>query len=148
MGISQVNVVNRSRYEHVEEVMTYMSEQLLLDTVTVLLTHQGYATLAQGHEDYAILRKLSPRLYRIYLSKRIPKYYISTVLTHELVHIQQYQLGKLFFLDQEKRKLSYNGDVIDLGLYEYKDRPHEIDAQQKAEYLVIVHKKALKKVLK
>lgn len=62
--------------------------------------------------------------YIIYIDKMSRKQYIK-VLSHELIHLQQYYNGKLIV---KKDTIYWNNKLVDINSYEYKDRPWEKEA--------------------
>jgi hypothetical protein len=52
-----------------------------------------------------------------------------TILSHELIHLQQYSSGRL--IRMEDRFVMFNGEVFNVDNIPYKDRPWEIDAFKK-----------------
>jgi hypothetical protein len=52
-----------------------------------------------------------------------------TILSHELIHLQQYSSGRL--IRMEDRFVMFNGEVYNVDKIGYKDRPWEIEAFNK-----------------
>ena len=52
-----------------------------------------------------------------------------TILSHELIHLEQYSSGRL--IRMEDHFIMFNGEVFNVDNVPYKDRPWEIDAFNK-----------------
>lgn len=61
------------------------------------------------------------------------------VLCHEVIHMEQYTSGDLYYIDNQ---VTWKGDILDLDSKEYESRPWENDAYSRQNVLIdLVEKK-------
>jgi hypothetical protein len=65
-------------------------------------------------------------IYYLYVNDLTDKELI-TVLSHEVIHIKQYESKKIFY-DSKTKKVFWESEVVDLDLVPYEKRPWEIEA--------------------
>ena len=92
----------------------------------------------------AFIRKITfmPHTYIIYVKKGSLPTSTKEILSHELIHLHQMEIGDLIQL-KDKSKILYKGDTIVFKNIPYNDRPFEIDAISKQDKI----KKQLNKFL-
>ena len=66
--------------------------------------------------------------YVIYIDD-LSRYESLTILSHELIHLEQYSSGKL--IRMEDHFIMFNGEMFNIDNVAYKDRPWEIEAFNK-----------------
>lgn len=81
--------------------------------------------------DIEIIAFISPvpfekHRYKIYLKKDVSIWQLITVLSHEMVHLKQYEDGRLQVI--EGKGYVWEGDTTLYHEVEYKDRPYEKEA--------------------
>jgi hypothetical protein len=124
-------------------IITNNTSKSYLDTIV----SQGLDVLGLKGE-YVMIRTMNPSLkgalgadteLRAYIIGERNQYIIYvddlgreeslTILSHELIHLQQYSSGRL--IRMEDRFVMFNGEVFNVDNIPYKDRPWEIDAFKK-----------------
>jgi hypothetical protein len=65
-------------------------------------------------------------IYYLYVNDLTNKELI-TVLSHEVIHIRQYESKKIIY-DRKTKKVFWENEVVDLDLVPYEKRPWEIEA--------------------
>jgi len=123
-----IEVVNGTNFDIDTTVLTIADKILNLDTVKI---HIYYGTVTLEDDDGIIVNTFAqknpfPHSYTIFIGKNVNKAQINRILSHEMVHVKQYETGQLIPL--EDKKVKYKGKAIDLQQLEYKRRPFEIDA--------------------
>jgi len=99
-------------------------------------------------DKYEIYGYTFPNLYEkdkyyIFLGRTFPRNMIITLLSHEMVHIQQYRDGTLIYPGSDKYYLEYKGEKIYFIDVPYNKRPYEIEAFEKEKII----RKELNKIL-
>ena len=124
-------------------IITNKTSKSYLDT----LVSQGLDVLGLKGE-YVMIRTMNPSLkgslgtdteLRAYIIGERNQYIIYvddlnreeslTILSHELIHLQQYSSGRL--IRMEDRFMMFDGEVFNVDNVPYKERPWEIEAFKK-----------------
>lgn len=131
-------------YKHVElsnnNIITNKTSKSYLDT----LVSKGLDVLDLKGK-YVIIKNLDPSLkealgtdtelraaiigerdqYVIYIDD-LGRHESLTILSHELIHLEQYSSGRLKKINN--RIISFNNEIYDISVIQYRDRPWEIEA--------------------
>jgi len=102
------------------------------DTVNlnVFYTPKDYSTDEIDVAGFIQKNPFVPHTYIIFMKKGGLSISIKKFLSHELIHLQQMEIGDLIQL-QNQTKMVYLNDTIDLFQIPYDQRPYEKDASIK-----------------
>lgn len=116
-----------------------------VDTMTMIVLHKiyGYDTMSvnifnlnaniDNEIDFAAhIMKYDDEehAYGMYIVEN-PSISLSKIISHELIHLKQFEDGNLKHISDDNSKMIYLNDTIDLNAVDYFDREFEIDAFSK-----------------
>lgn len=127
-------------------VVNNYTEHSNADTITMVLLHEifDYDTMKVNIFDlsnfkqmrntefsgYIIKNRNFDKSYDIFIAKKLP-ISLNKILSHEIIHLNQFETGRLKYVDDQPSKMIYEGDTIDLNSVDYYERPFEKDAFSK-----------------
>jgi predicted metallopeptidase len=135
---STYSIINKTKWESLSKITAVGLQELELDTVYVTLwplSEKEKQTALPGRELLAHILSGGNNQYIIFISEDnlYDRDYVK-VLAHELIHLQQYQDGRIT-LDTRTGAVIYNGWPYDINSVEYDKRPWEIEAFEKSPQL-------------
>lgn len=130
------SIQNKTKYQFLSKVVSEGVVELGLDTVYITLYPlnediKDQASI-EGRDLFAHINAGTPgsKQYAIFIAEEgltVNKYI--EVVAHELIHLQQYESGKLRVIDLETGTVVYNGwPYQNISLIPYDNRPWEQDA--------------------
>ena len=126
-------IVNYSQVPNIEYYVRMGLELLHINTINVVihnLDKELKKTFSKGYELEGYVSKLEGG-YIIHVAKGLTKKELITMLSHELIHIKQYESNELIVC---KDTIIWQGhDLTALTNSEYEFRPWEVDAFNKEE---------------
>ena len=119
------HVYNTTGVAYLDTIIHAGLQTLNIDTVIIIIKPLIIVEeiLPEGLITKAYI-KGSGHQYIIYIDSMTKDEYI-TVLSHELIHLEQYYTGKLKI---NNKYVTWEGNIIDLTLYTYMNRPWEKEA--------------------
>ena len=130
------SIQNKTEYEFLSKVISAGITELGMDTVYITLYPLDEATKEkasiEGRDLFAhiVAGNVGTKQYAIFIAEDglgIDDYI--TVIAHELIHLQQYESGKLRVIDLETGTVVYNGwPYQNISLIPYDNRPWEQEA--------------------
>jgi len=127
--IENVNILNTMEDKVYLDTIIYAGvKSLKIDSLIIVvkeLTPKDIKIL-KFNEDYKLKAHIKgmDNTYIIWLTPNNRESYIK-ILSHELIHLQQYYLEKLII---NQKDIYWEGKKIDMNNYSYKDLPWEIEA--------------------
>lgn len=122
-------IENNTDYERIDTIVLVLAYKIFnLDNNTIIINNIPKYFLNKDIEYYGIVQKYSfNNTYIIFVKENMSTSKLKTVLSHEFIHIQQYENG-LIMTDEY---VIYNGDKIYFDKVEYENRSYEIEAFKK-----------------
>ena len=110
--------------------MVLLNKVLDFDTMTIYIHTIPPAFL--NHEEYDFKALISKpqfvdNVYNLYLKDKLGMISLKHALTHEILHLEQYESGRLMVLPDNYGYV-WEGDTIKYSDVDYKRREHEIEA--------------------
>lgn len=139
---SSIRVTNYTDKNYLDTIVSTGLSILNLEKINVvLLTLSPQIKDVMGPEEelQAHVREKEALTYYIWITD-LPREKSIDVLSHELIHIEQYATNRLIF---ENNILLWELKEYDLNRYEYRNRPWEIEAFSKEKDLSIKIKEKL-----
>ena len=135
-------VYNTTGVAYLDTIVQAGLQSLNIDTVIVIIKPliNADGILPEGLTTKAYI-KGSGRQFIIYIDNFSRDEYI-TILSHELIHLKQYYNGELKINSTD---VIWKGDIIDLTLYTYENRPWEREAFDNENKIYFEMKKILYK---
>jgi len=133
--------VNTYDFPNTINVINY-TDNIRADTITMIITHMimNYDTInidiyhfindlnINNYSIIGFIQKIDkPHTYQIFLDN-VSQSKLITVLSHELIHLDQMEKGDLIYDLGNTEYVIYKNDTIFFNETPYKKRPHEIDA--------------------
>ena len=141
-----VIVNNYTDFNEIDTILKVITNKIMdIDTIQIDIF---ITPIDMNTDKYEIYGYTFPNLfeknkYYIFLGRTFPRSMIKTLLSHEMVHIQQYMDGSLVYPGSDKYYLEYMGDKIYFIDIPYNKRPYEIEAFEKEKII----RKELNKIL-
>lgn len=113
--------------------MVVLNKIMNYDTITLKIFNKPSHI---NHNDYDIIgfverNFLEKNSYIIYINKNLSFNELKTLISHEMVHIDQIQKGDLVTFFSNYEYSIYKGDTIYFMKVSYENRPFEIDAHKR-----------------
>ncbi len=123
-----VNVTNGTCYDNLDTIALVLANKIFkIDTLDLKIYYTPNILNKHNMEFYAIVQKLpfGEHQYVILLNKDINLVIVKLILSHEFVHIEQYEQGHLKVF---KNFYIWKGETVFFEDTEYLNRPYEIEA--------------------
>ena len=129
--IETISIQNGTKYKKIDTVIYVLAHDIFkLDTININVFYLPDVFKKSDLEYYAIVQQIPfiPSGYLILLKHdmRLPS--LKLILSHEFIHIDQYENG---YLSVDNKQAIWKGDTIDFKEVKYKDRPFEKEAFDK-----------------
>lgn len=112
-------VINKTNYKNADTLVYHLSQIFGYDTLKIHLI-----SIPNVLNYYAIVQKLKDHEYVILLNNSLSNENLKLALSHEFIHIRQYETGDLLSF---KRHVFYKGDSISIDV-KYSERVYEQEA--------------------
>lgn len=127
-----ITVNNHTNHKYADTIaMVIVNKIFNYDTITINIfkINNSQFKYVKDYIIYGHIIKNNPmeRNYSIFLvdELHIP---LTLILSHELIHLDQFEKQELMHHDNDQTKMIYLGDIIDLKKTKYFDRLYEVDA--------------------
>ena len=123
----------------IQSILSLVSKDLRLDTANMKIMVLSFVK----KRDYIILattKRLDKSQYQIHIWDFYRKEDFVTAMIHELVHVEQFNEGRLVLTDKH---LSFDGNIVTTDT-PYLERKHEQEAIQKSHELYLKYKDKFK----
>lgn len=127
-------VLNRASESYLDTIVSIGMDELNMVGLTILIRNmESPQQIDGGYETqgYIVSRKGGGSDYLIYIKKGIDRNKAITVLSHELIHLKQYQSCELIWLGNESVIWKEN-EYTDITQIPYMERGWEIEAFEKS----------------
>lgn len=122
------NHIKSPKNFNVEELIEYLATALEIDTkaeLTLMYNDKLLNQLSKGDVEYsALLQNPIPNQYILFVKTDVSG--LQTIICHEMVHLKQYDSGKLK-MSQDCKTVWWNGEKFD-ATSEYNNREWEVEA--------------------
>lgn len=125
-----VHIINETKYDVDFKTKLIINRIFGYDSIYIKYDYMIEPKFIDGNEVTAHVIKdpMFDNHYIIYMSKKIKKYNEDIVLSHELIHIDQYEKNDLEMINVFNWTFRYKDDTISLIMTPYNQRLFEIDA--------------------
>jgi len=128
-------VVNNATDKDVDKIVKALAYNVLgYDTIDILIAKvPPHLENIDNIDIRAFIVKsiFADNVYTIYLSETLKPSEYKKVLSHEFIHVDQFQKGDLIQMGLRTDGIIYKGDTIFYKETDYDRRPHELDAYKK-----------------
>jgi hypothetical protein len=120
-----ISVQNYTKHDVDNIIKVLLNKVFSYDTMNVIVV-----TREPDETNFvANIVKLTPdKMYMIFISSELMSSYYYPVLSHEIAHLVQFELGYLKTIDPKNGIYLYVNNIIDATIVPYKERRYEIDA--------------------
>lgn len=122
------NHIKSPKNFNVEELIEYIASVLEINPkaeLTLMYNDKLLNQLSKGDVEYsALLQNPIPNQYILFVKTDVSG--LQTIICHEMVHLKQYDSGKLK-MSQDCKTVWWNGEKFD-ATFEYTNREWEVEA--------------------
>lgn len=124
-----VQIVNKTEHAEAAEIAEILADMMNIDTLCLLILPLEQQTDVLAG---AVMPAADPHCFVMYLNKALSIKGVRIVMSHEFIHIKQYDTGDL---DSYGDIWEYRGSWGSLTFTDYLDRPYERDAREQELYV-------------
>jgi hypothetical protein len=138
-----IEIINGTKFKNIETIVKALAYKVFgFNKLKVRIYYLPKTFRSNDMVFWGVSQKAvdGPQSYQIFLNKELGRYSLRKTLSHEFVHIEQYESGRLQITGSE---YLWDGKPGDMHKVKYNDRPFEIDAIRRQRLVL----KELKKVL-
>lgn len=122
------NHINSPKKFNIEELIEYLSSILQISSkaeLTIMYNDKLLNQLSKGEVEYsALLQNPMPNQYVLFVKSNVSG--LQSIICHEMVHLQQYDSGKLK-MSADCKTIWWNGEKFDTT-FDYSKREWEVEA--------------------
>jgi len=118
-------ILNNVSVTYLDTIMSVGLDKMGIAGVTVVISDLSDAAKDQFNGELKAHVRFFNGVYYLFVDK-LGRYESMQVIAHEIIHINQYNTGKLYY--DQNGQLFWDGELFDLNNIEYERRPWERDA--------------------